>query len=82
MAGVVADEPLVLRTAPGMGDDPQIVATGMLHPGQRARVVDGPVTESGSEWYRLRAGELEGWVASVSALDRAGRWANPGLESG
>ena len=66
MAGVVADGPLILRTAPGTGDDSQNLDTGMLHQGQRARVIEGPVDASGDTWYLLRVGELEGWVADGS----------------
>lgn len=66
MAGVIADEPLVLRTAPGTGVDSAILDTGLLHQGQRARVLEGPVAASGYDWYLLRVGELEGWVAAAS----------------
>jgi Tol biopolymer transport system component len=65
LATVIADEPLVHRSAPGTGDDSAIL-DGALHPGIRLRVVDGPVTASGYEWWRIAVGELEGWAAAAS----------------
>lgn len=60
---VVADEPLVLRSQPGTGTDSTILEA-RLHPGMRFRILEGPITASGYDWYRVRVGSLEGWAAA------------------
>lgn len=63
IAAVIADEPLVLRTAPGIGDDSAVLET-RLYPGMTVRVLEGPASASGYEWYRVAAGSVEGWAAA------------------
>ncbi len=65
MAAVVADTRLVVRSAPGTGSDSTLLAW-RLYPGQRVRVEEGPVLASGYTWYRVRVGQIEGWVAAAS----------------
>jgi TolB protein len=68
MAQVIADERLFVRSAPGTGSD-STVLPDRLYEGQRARLLEGPVTTSGYEWWRIKVGRIEGWVA---AADQAG----------
>ena len=59
----VVDEPLVLRSKPGTGDAASITAD-RLWKGQRVRLLEGPVEADGYPWWRVRIGEIEGWVAT------------------
>jgi Tol biopolymer transport system component len=60
---VVADEPLVLRDAPGLD---AALLTEELLPGERFGILEGPVSASDYAWYRVRLGQLEGWAAVAS----------------
>ena len=60
---VVADEPLVLREAPGLD---AALLTQELLPGERFGILEGPVSASDDAWYRVRLGQLEGWAAVAS----------------
>jgi dipeptidyl aminopeptidase/acylaminoacyl peptidase len=60
---VVADEPLVLRQAPGL--DGALLPEELL-PGERFGILEGPVSASDHAWYRVRLGQLEGWAAVAS----------------
>jgi hypothetical protein len=64
---------LVMRSAPGTGEDSEIYE-GRLHEPALLFVIDGPVLASGYEWYRVQpftlSGEqspfgLSGWVAAA-----------------
>lgn len=63
LAVVVADEPLVLRSAPGTASDSSILEA-RLHQSMTVRVLDGPVSRSGYDWYRVATGTVEGWAAA------------------
>jgi Tol biopolymer transport system component len=67
---VIATEPLILRTRPGTGSDSTVLAA-RLFPHMRFQFLEGPVAASGYEWYRVRVGELEGWVADGLRSDGA-----------
>jgi Tol biopolymer transport system component len=60
---VIADEPLVLRSAPGTGSDSAILEP-RLYQSMTVRVLEGPVSASGYDWYRVAAGSTEGWAAA------------------
>lgn len=62
-AVVVADEPLVLRSAPGTDPDSSILEA-RLHQSMTVRVLEGPVARSGYAWYRVDTGAVEGWAAA------------------
>jgi hypothetical protein len=64
IAAMVTDGRLVIRTKPGTGADSAIFKT-KLYPGQRVETLEGPVQGSGYPWYRIRLGDVEGWVASA-----------------
>ena len=59
----VVDEPLVVRSAPGTSDATTIT-TDRLWKGQRVRLLEGPVEADGYPWWRVRIGEIQGWIAS------------------
>jgi hypothetical protein len=59
---VIATEPLIIRSQPGTGAGADPLGA-RLYPGMRFRFLEGPVSESGYNWYLVRVGELEGWVA-------------------
>jgi len=65
---VIADEPLVLRSAPGTGSDSSILEE-RLYPGMTLRLLDGPVTATGYEWYRVAIGSAEGWAAAGQLVE-------------
>jgi Tol biopolymer transport system component len=65
IAAMVTDGRLVIRTMPGTGADSAIFPT-KLYPGQRVLTIEGPVDASGYPWYRVRLGDVEGWVAAMS----------------
>ena len=60
---VVADEPLVLRQAPGL--DGALLPDELL-PGERFGILEGPVSAADNAWYRVRLGQLEGWATVTS----------------
>ena len=66
---VIADEPMVLRSAPGTGFNSTILE-GRLYPAMRFRILEGPVAASGYQWYRVRVGSLEGWAAAGTREDQ------------
>jgi Tol biopolymer transport system component len=74
MAQVVADERLVVRSAPGTGDDSEVLEP-RLYQAMRVRVLEGPVAASGYDWLRVRVGRIEGWVG-VAGRDRV-PWLRP-----
>ena len=64
IAAMVTDGRVVIRTKPGTGADSAVFKT-RLHPGQRVKTLEGPVEGSGYAWYRVRLGDIEGWVAAA-----------------
>ena len=64
IAAMVTDGRLVIRTKPGTGADSAVFKT-KIYPGQRVETLEGPVEASGYTWFRIRLGEIEGWVASA-----------------
>ena len=78
LAGAIAavvDEPLVVRTTPGTGNAASITAD-RLWKGQRVRLLEGPVEADGYPWWRVRIGEIEGWVATQEK-DGSTSWIAP-----
>lgn len=71
----VVDEPLVVRTSPGTADAATIT-TDRLWKGQRVRLLEGPVEADGYPWWRVRIGEIEGWVATEEK-DGSKPWISP-----
>jgi anti-sigma factor RsiW len=69
VAAMVTDGRLVIRTLPKTGADSAIFKT-KIYPGQRVLTLEGPVEADGYPWYRVRVGEIEGWVAAAG-LDGA-----------
>lgn len=67
IAAMVTNGRLVIRTKPGTGADSAIFKS-RLYPGQRVLALEGPVEASGYQWYRVRLGKIEGWVA-IAGLD-------------
>lgn len=67
IAAMVTNGRLVIRTKPGTGADSAIFKS-RLYPGQRVLALEGPVEASGYQWYRVRLGQVEGWVA-IAGLD-------------
>ena len=64
IAAMVTDGRLVIRTKPGTGPDSAIFKT-KIYPGQRVLVLEGAVEASGYPWFRVRIGQVEGWVAGA-----------------
>ena len=71
----VVDEPLVVRTNPGTADT-STITPDRLWKGQRVRLLEGPVEADGYPWWRVRIGEIEGWVATEET-DGSKPWISP-----
>jgi hypothetical protein len=61
---------LNLRTLPGQGADSVVLAS--LAAGTDVAVLEGPVEADGRAWWRVRAGEQEGWCAGEFLSAQAG----------
>lgn len=68
----VVDEPLVVRTEPG-ATDASTITDDRLWLGQRVRLLEGPVEADGYPWWRVRVGEIEGWI-SAEEKDGSAPW--------
>ena len=71
----VVDEPLVVRTEPG-ATDASTITDDRLWLGQRVRLLEGPVEADGYPWWRIRVGEIEGWI-SAEEKDGSAPWISP-----
>ena len=71
----VVDEPLVVRTEPG-ATNASTITEDRLWIGQRVRLLDGPIYTDGYPWWRVRVGEIEGWI-SAEEKDGSAPWISP-----
>jgi uncharacterized protein YgiM (DUF1202 family) len=58
---VLTDDPRLLNVRLGPSTDFRLA--GQIAPGEIFDVLEGPQCGGGLTWYRVRYGEMEGWIA-------------------